>query len=71
MFNKQKENVMEDRLLTSREAAKYLGISERSLWSHTSPRGNLKSARIGRSVRYSPADIAAFIEAAKNGEGLK
>ena len=70
MFNETKENATEGCLLTSRETAKYLGISERSLWGHTVPRGNLPVVRIGKSVRYAPADIAAFIEAAKN-EGVQ
>ena len=56
-----------DRLLTSRETARKLGICERSLWGITSPRGSLPAVRIGRTVRYSPADIEAFIEASKGG----
>ncbi len=57
------------RLLTVRETAERLGISERTLWAITAPRGNLPAARIGRAVRYDPVDVAAFIEACKN-EGV-
>jgi excisionase family DNA binding protein len=40
-------------LVTVREAAKMLGISERTLWTMTSPRGSIPSIRIGRAVRYN------------------
>lgn len=48
-------------LLTIREAAERLGFSERKLWSLTMPRGPLACVRIGRSVRYAPDDLEAFI----------
>jgi hypothetical protein len=62
-----RSGVMEDRLYTSRETAKILGICERSLWEISAPRGALPCVRINRSVRYDPTDIAAFIEASKGG----
>ncbi len=52
-------------LLTPREAAAALSISERTLWSITAPRGALRLVRIGRSVRYDPHDLAAYIERQK------
>jgi excisionase family DNA binding protein len=52
------------RLLTSPEAARCLAISERLLWSLTK-RGELPCVRIGRAVRYDPADLRAWIEACK------
>ncbi len=58
-------------LWSCRKTAQYLGICERSLWDITSPRGVLPAVRIGRAVRYDPADIAAFVEAAKNEGGGK
>lgn len=49
-------------LLTPREAAKHLAISEKKLWSLTSPRGALPAVRLGRrSVRYSPESLAEYV----------
>ena len=47
-------------LLTSREAAKLLNISERTLWQVTRD-GKLPCIRIGRAVRYDFHDLHAFI----------
>ena len=52
-------------LLGSREAAKVLAVSERTLWGITSPRGELPAIHIGRAVRYDPNDVLAFIERQK------
>jgi hypothetical protein len=46
--------------LLPREAARELGISERSLWSQTAPRGPIPCVRIGRSVRYSVEVLKRF-----------
>ena len=48
------------RLLRPREAAALLAISERTLWD-LSNRGNLPCVRLGRSVRYDPRDLAAWV----------
>ena len=53
-------------LLTPSEAAKALAIGERKLWELTN-RGIIRAVRIGRAVRYDPADLAAFIAAQKGG----
>jgi excisionase family DNA binding protein len=53
-------------LLTPRDAAKALAICEKTLWSLTQ-RGELQAVKIGRSVRYDPRDLAAFIDAKKGG----
>jgi excisionase family DNA binding protein len=47
-------------LLTAREAAKMLSISERSLWSLTKS-GQIAVVKIGSSKRYSIHDIERFI----------
>ena len=47
-------------LLTAREAAIALSISERSLWGLTN-QGILRCKRIGRSVRYAVDDLREFI----------
>ena len=51
-------------LLTVPEAAKALAISPRTLWSLTQS-GAIPCVRIGRSVRYDPADLKAWIESRK------
>jgi predicted DNA-binding transcriptional regulator AlpA len=53
-------------LVDVREAARLLACSERTLWGLTSPRGPIPSVKIGRrSVRYSVADLQAFVDAQK------
>jgi len=49
-------------LLSTREAAKLLGISDRSLWNLTAPRGPVPAIRFGSIVRYSPDDLRAWIK---------
>lgn len=51
-------------LLTAREAADVLRISERTLWSLTNS-GELPSVRVGRSVRYDQSDLASWIASRK------
>ena len=53
-------------LLTPRQAAKTLAISERTLWTLTQS-GEIPRLKIGSSVRYDLRDLEAFIEAKKNG----
>jgi len=50
-------------LMTSSEAANHLGISKRTLWRLTFEQlPALPHIRLGRSVRYRPEDLEAFIE---------
>ncbi len=51
--------------LRPREAAKTLSISERTLWSITSPRGSLPCIHIGRSIRFDPRDLLVWIDGQK------
>jgi excisionase family DNA binding protein len=51
-------------LLKPREAAQALSISARTLWTLTR-RGEVPCVRIGRAVRYAPADLRAWIDAQK------
>jgi excisionase family DNA binding protein len=53
-------------LLTPREAAAALAIGQRKLWELTN-RGLILAVRIGRAVRYDPADLAAFVARQKGG----
>jgi excisionase family DNA binding protein len=51
-------------LLTTPQAARSLAISERTLWDLTK-RGEIPAVRIGRSVRYDPEDLKAWIDRQK------
>jgi len=55
-------------LLTSRQAAEALAISERTLWELTN-RGDMPCVRLGRSVRYDPADLKAWVQEKKSFKG--
>lgn len=70
MFSAERKgkNVNQDGLLTVRQVAELLGICERTAFELTRAR-KLTAVRIGRAVRYDPADVAAFIEASKR-EGV-
>jgi excisionase family DNA binding protein len=50
-------------LVTGRQAAKLLSISERTLATYTKSR-LLPAVRIGHSVRYSPDDLREWIKRA-------
>ncbi|MCK6486691.1 MAG: helix-turn-helix domain-containing protein [Phycisphaerae bacterium] len=67
---------VESLALRPREAAEALGISARTLWKLTAPRGPIPCLRIGRGKRrtvlYPVADLQAWLsrqaEAAKKGD---
>ena len=48
-------------LFTRKEAAKYLNISERHLWTITD-RGDLPRITLDSAVRYAQADLDAYID---------
>jgi len=52
------------RLLTVRQTAAYLAISDRKLWQLTQE-NRLPAVKIGRCIRYDIADLDSFIVAAK------
>lgn len=54
-------------LLRPRDAAQALAISTRTLWELTR-RGVIPCIRINRAVRYSPADLQAYIDQQKGGD---
>lgn len=58
---------VQNRMLKSRQAAAYLGISERKLWQ-IEKEGRIRSARIDRVVRFDINDLDDFIRCAKGGE---
>lgn len=49
-------------LIDAARACELLGIGRRSLWSLTN-RGAVPSVRIGRLVRYAPAELERWIAA--------
>jgi excisionase family DNA binding protein len=51
-------------LLTSQQAADMLAISPRLLWTLTHNR-QIPCIRIGRAVRYDPADLRTWIASQK------
>ena len=54
-------------LLKPNEAAQALSISPRKLWSLTAAR-DITAIRIGRAVRYEPAELQEFIERHREGD---
>ena len=49
-------------LLTPRDAARALSISERTLWALSQPRGPIPVVHVGaRSIRYSVSDLEAWV----------
>jgi len=59
------ENENSKLLLTARETAKALSISERKLWNLTNE-NEIPAIRFGRSVRYAIEDIQLWIETKRN-----
>jgi predicted DNA-binding transcriptional regulator AlpA len=52
-------------LVTSKQAAEMLGVSSRTVWGMTAPRGPLQSVRLGSAVRYDVEDLASAIASMK------
>jgi len=68
MFTQREERTIEPILMTARQAARLLNISERTLYARTAD-GSIAVVRIGnRGIRYDPADLRAWIARAKNSE---
>ncbi len=66
MFQTRAEQTIEPILLTVRQAAKLLNLSERTLFTLTKA-GKIPVVKIGdRGIRYDPADLRAWINSAKN-----
>ena len=60
------DTVNNSRLIRPKEAAGYLAISERKLWTMTQG-GAISTVRLGRSVRYDRRDLDEFIAKSKTG----
>jgi len=52
-------------LLTYREVAEVLGVTDRTVWELVR-KGELRNVKVGRSVRIDPADLRQFIEDSKS-----
>ena len=48
-------------LIAARDAARMLSVSERTLWSVTTPRGPLKAVRIGGRVLYRQSALTDYV----------
>ena len=48
--------------LNAKQAAKAFGISEKTLWSYSKPRGPIPCVRVGKRVVYSVSALQAFLE---------
>ena len=59
------KNIMK-RLLDIKEAAQYLGISERTLYNRIAPKAQnpfpIKVKRVGKSVRFDLEDLKRFVD---------
>jgi excisionase family DNA binding protein len=55
-------------LVRAREVAKALALSERSVL-RLAAQGDLPHVRVGRSVRFDPAAVEAWLRGHSNGDG--
>jgi len=57
-------------LLTMREAAALLNVSEKTLWNHSGERGKkIPVVRFGRTLRYSRESLSTWIRKQSGGDG--
>jgi len=59
-MNTQNQTTIEPLLISSRQAARSLSISERTLFA-LAERGELHKIHVGRAVRYSMDDLKSWI----------
>ena len=64
-LDSSKGTVAREGLLTIREAAQYLAVSVSTLYGWVWQR-RIPFVKIGRTVRFDPHDLAAFIDANKH-----
>ena len=55
-------------LMTAKEAAALLAVSERTLWTLTKA-GTIPCIRLGRSIRYRLSELAATLAKLSEGKG--
>ena len=61
----------EKNLWSVKETAARLGVSERTLHTHTAPRGTLKCVKIGVRIGYRPKTVEAWLEERESIEATK
>ena len=54
--------------VTHREAARLIGVSERTLWNYAAPNGPLPCVRLGRRRLYAIDDLKRFLRDAAAGK---
>ena len=64
MTKRADDSALQTQLFTRPEACDYLRMSERHLWTITKG-GLLPAIKFGRSVRYSRADLDAYVESCR------
>jgi excisionase family DNA binding protein len=65
--------IQDDRIaLSADELAERLGLSRKTIFNHTAPRGTLRPIRIGSSVRYALDEIDRWLaERQEQSQGAK
>ena len=61
------KQVTERMALSVIETEKVTGLSARTIWTHTFPRGTLKCCRVGNRVLYRPCDVDAWLASLSEG----
>ena len=51
-----------EKLMSVAQVAEFLGLCQKTIWTLTHVKKELPFVRIGRSVRYSPTHLRAWIE---------
>lgn len=62
---------MNGKLYSTKEAAVYLGISERTMKSYIHEKGLLKGQKIGHSLVFTQDELDTFKEWRKTAKGFK
>jgi len=65
-MNYDRQDGMERLLLSAQEAAKALGVSQRTLWGQTVPRGTIPFVRVGGRVLYPIDRLRRWIDEQAN-----
>ncbi|MDI6450524.1 helix-turn-helix domain-containing protein [Anaerobaca lacustris] len=63
MFHERTEHIVEPILLNTRQTARLLNISERTVFALVK-NGDIPFVKIGRCLRFSMSDLEAFVERA-------
>ena len=61
MYNNDETPAVPRLALRPREAAIALGVSEKTLWSITTPNGSLPCIRVGSRVLYAPHQLRRWL----------